>query len=98
MNDENKKLALGDPIDPSTLKNLEKLDDSWVELATRNAQLDQEKIQLLGLMKRVDTERARIFEQIQIERGISPLARIAIDPETLMVEVVAEEPKPEPEK
>lgn len=91
-----KKLTVEDPIEVSTLENLEKLDDAWMELSVRNAQLDQEKVHILGNMKRIDTERARIFEEIQMERGLSPLARIQIDPKTRMVSLVSE-PGSEPE-
>lgn len=95
-NEAQKRLTLEDPVDPAILTQLEMLHGHWMDLAERNTRLDQEKIQILAALKRIDDERHRIFESIQVERGISPARRVTIDPKSRIIKVLDGNEKPEP--
>lgn len=85
MPDENgapKRLTLEDPVDPDVLVHLDTLHEHWMDLSERHTLLEQEQIQILAALKRIDDEKHKIFEQILIERGISPDQRVQIDPKT----------------
>lgn len=102
MADENgapKRLTLEDPVDPSVITHLDTLHGHWMNLSERLTLLEQEKIQILAALKRIDDEKHKIFEQVQIERGVSPDMSVSIDPKTRLVEVLnppakVEEPAP----
>jgi hypothetical protein len=81
---------LESPVDPAQLEQIENLQNAWTSLAEQNARLDQQKIQILAALKRFGEEQNRVFERIQIERGLSPDVRISIDPKTGLVEVLKE--------
>lgn len=91
MTDEStgpKRLTVEDPVSPEQVEQLEQLQTAWTGLAEENARLDQRKIQILAALKRLGDEQSRLFELIQIERGLSPRAKISIDPKSLLIEVL----------
>jgi hypothetical protein len=91
MTDEStgpKRLTVEDPVTPEQVEQLEQLQTAWTGLAEENARLDQRKIQILAALKRLGDEQSRLFELIQIERGLSPQAKISIDPKSLLIEVL----------
>lgn len=87
-NDSSKRLTVEDPVDPAYIQQLENLQGAWVDLAEENARLDQRKIQILAALKRIGDEQSKLFEMIQMERGLPPTAHISIDPKTMKVEVL----------
>jgi len=98
MTDENesqKRLTLEDPVDPEVLTHLEVLHNHWMDLAERNARLDQEKIQILAALKRLDDEKQKVFEAVQVERGISPTKMVSIDPKTRCVKILNPDQPPQ---
>lgn len=91
MTDESigpKRLTVEDPVTPEQIEQLEQLQTAWTGLAEENARLDQRKIQILAALKRLGDEQSRLFEVIQIERGLSPRAKISIDPKSFLIEVL----------
>jgi len=83
-----KRLTVEDPVTPEQLEQLEQLQTAWTGLAEENARLDQRKIQILAALKRLGDEQTRLFETIQVERGLSPRAKISIDPKSRQIEVL----------
>ena len=90
MSEDNgpQRLTLEDPVDPAMLEHLESIQTAWMDLAERNTHLDQEKIRILAALKKIDDERRRAFEKIQIERGIPVTSSIEIDSKTGLVQVL----------
>ena len=87
-----RKLSLEDPVAPEVLQQLGQLQVARVELADRNVMLDNEKIQLLAAIKRVDDQKTRLFEAILVERGLAPRTEVEIDRRTGKLKLV---PQPE---
>jgi hypothetical protein len=83
-----KRLTVEDPITQEQLDQLDQLQTAWTGLAEENARLDQKKIQLLAALKRIGDEQTRLFEILQVERGLSPRAKISIDPKSRKIEVL----------
>jgi len=102
MSDENgnggeqpQKLTLDDPVAPEVLQQLGQLQAARSELCDRNIMLDNEKIQLLAAVKRVDDQKTRLFEAILVERGLAPRTEVEIDRRTGKLKVL-QPPGPPP--
>jgi hypothetical protein len=94
MSDEKpKKLTLEDPVSPETLHQLRQIHDARLHLCERAVDLDQEKIQVLAAIKRLDDQKHRVFEGILVERGLPPQTQTEIDGRTGKLRLI---PQPEP--
>jgi hypothetical protein len=89
------KLTVDDPVAPEVLQQLGQLQAARAELADRNVMLDQEKIQLLAAIKRLDDQKTRLFEAILVERGLGPRTEVEIDRRTGQLKLV-QPPSPPP--
>lgn len=88
-----KKLSPEDPVAPETLQQLRQLHEARLHLCERAVDLDQEKIQVLAAVKRLDDQKRRVFEAILVDRGLSPQTQVEIDSRTGKL-VSIEQPEP----
>ena len=83
MSDEKpKKLSADDPVAPEMRQQLRQLHDARLHMCERAVDLDQEKIQVLAAIKRLDDQKHRVFEAILVERGLPPQTQVEIDGRT----------------
>jgi hypothetical protein len=87
---ETKSLTRQDPVDPQTLQNLEALSNTKQELAIRLADLEVEKLNLLGTLRRVGMEFDQQIVKILTDRGIDPQTQVQINPKDGVITVEAE--------
>lgn len=76
------KLTVQDPVDSETLARIERVQTVRIQLADRLLDLEQEKVRVLRAASNLDAERIRIFEEINVARGLSPNAPVEIDAKT----------------
>ncbi len=94
--DEKQALTPNDPVDTETLEQFRRLQEARQRFADNLLSLEQEKIQLLAAVKKIDDQRNRLFETCSIERGIPPQTRIEIDARSGKITILDEEEPPEP--
>jgi hypothetical protein len=82
MTEPSRKLTTQDPVDAETLGKIERLQNTRLQLADRLLDLEQEKVRVLRTVSAVDTERARVFEEINVSRGLAPNFPVEIDAKT----------------
>ena len=87
---EPRKLTLQDPVDAQTLGLIEKMQNMRVQLAERLLDLEQEKIRTLRAASNLDVERSRVFEEINVARGLAPGAPVEIDAKTGVVKLMGQ--------
>jgi len=85
---EKRVLKPNDPVDTETLEQFRRLQEARSRFADSLLSLEQERIQILAAVKKVDDQSARLFEQCLIERGLPPNAKVSIDPRTGAIDVV----------
>jgi len=96
MSDEKpKRLSPDDAVNGETLQQLRQLHDARLHLCERAVDLEQERIQALAAIKRLDDQKQRVFDAILVERGIPPQTQVEIDGRTGKLRVVSQ---PEPPK
>ena len=64
------QLTLDDAVNPEVLAKLHQCQTASAQVATRFLRLEQEKIQLLAMAKRIDEENNKIFAMLLQERGL----------------------------
>ncbi len=93
-------LTVNDPVDFETMKQIEDLSGRWYDLGGQLLELEQRKVGLLVASKGIDQEKARIFNQILVSRGLPPNTPIEIEAETGKIVIVrqARAATPDPEE
>lgn len=91
---EARSLTLNDPVDPETLEQFRQLQDARQRFAETLLSLEQDKIQLLAAVKKIDDQLNRLFQACSIERGLPPQTRIEIDARSGKVTRMEEAPSP----
>jgi hypothetical protein len=76
------KLTVDDPVSKEIISELKDLSTARANIAMSLLDLEQERVRLLGAAHQVDTQNSRIFERINMERGLAPDTSIEIDPES----------------
>jgi hypothetical protein len=105
MTTEKRALTPEDPIDPVTLAQLAKIQETKQHLALILLRMESDKVELLRSAKRLDEQNRRIFEACLVDRGITPDAAYEIDGVTGKLiplaasnpELVSQVPQPETE-
>ena len=77
-----KKLTVNDPVPTDLLKCIGELTGARYDLADRLLDLEQQRVGILVSAKQVDDEKARVFNKILMDRGLSPGTPIEIDGDT----------------
>jgi hypothetical protein len=85
---ESNKLTIEDPVSKESLAALEKLEAGHLGLASRLAELELEKIQVMIRLRAIMEERNRLIERELVERGLSPTTTAQIDDETGKITVL----------
>ena len=83
-----KRLTMDDPVGKETLDKLAELEGAEVNSAMQLMALEQEKVKLLAVGRRVEDERHRIFEKLLMERGLAPNSPATIDSTTGKISLV----------
>jgi hypothetical protein len=83
-----KRLTLDDPVGKEALDKLAELEQAEVNAAMQLLALEQEKVKLLAVGRRVDDERHKVFEKLLMERGLAPNAPATIDATTGKISLV----------
>lgn len=72
-----------DPVDLETLAQFELMQQSKQELALVLVRIEQDKLEVLRSIARLDDQNRRLFESILVDRGLPPTTRdIEIDSKT----------------
>jgi chromosome segregation ATPase len=79
-----------DPVGAAVLEQLQHLQDARLEMGDRLLTLEQDRIQILGAVRKIDDQRNRLFESCLIDRGLPPTARAQIDGKTGKIFVESE--------
>lgn len=90
MTDESKpqKLTVNDPVTPEVLASFNQLEEARLSIASRLLQLEQTRVKLLAGAHQVDQQQQRLFEQVLVERGLSPASEVSIDSNTGVLQLV----------
>jgi hypothetical protein len=78
-NDTRQQISLDTPVDPATLSRIETIQNARLQLGDRFLDLEQERVRVLRAVANLDAERIRIFEEINVSRGLSPTTPVEID-------------------
>lgn len=79
---EKRPLTIEDPVDSETLEQLRRVQEARQRFADNLLSLEQDKIQLLAAVKKLDDQRNRLFEGCLVERGLAPTAQVEVDART----------------
>lgn len=79
---QQKRLTMDDPVGKEVLGKLAELEQAELNAAMQLMALEQEKVKLLAVARRVEDERHKVFEKILMERGLAPTAPATIDSTT----------------
>ncbi len=90
------KKTVRDPVDRATLDRLTDLHANRAQIAEQMLDIEQEKVRLMIVVRRLDDERNQIFARVLTERGLAPNTPIDLDPRTGQIELLRPEP-PQPE-
>ncbi len=82
------RATLEDPVGQDVLAKLGELEQTEMSAAMQLMTIEQEKVKLLAVGRRVDDERRRIFEKLLMERGLSPNTPATIDSTTGRITLV----------
>ena len=93
-----KRLTIDDPVSPDALQQLGHLFEARGQLCERGIMLDQEKIQVLAAIKRLDDQKTRLFEAILVERDLTPQTQVEIDKRTGKLKLLQPPEQPPPEE
>jgi len=89
-------LTLDDPVDAETLEQFQQLQDARQRFAENLLLLEQEKIQILHAVKKIDDQRNRLFEASLVARGLTPGTNVEIDARTRKMSLAGTD-APEPD-
>ena len=101
------KLSPADPVPAEVLVKFNELQGARQGIALELLGLEQERIRLLGMVHKVDTQEQRLFESVLMERGLPPTTQVELDSKTGLLRVLTPTPvelskltteKPAPEK
>ncbi len=93
---EKRPLTIEDPVDSETLEQLRRVQEARQRFADTLLSLEQDKIQLLAGVKKLDDQRNRLFEGFLVERGIAPNVQVEIDARTGKITRTADDTAPVP--
>lgn len=79
MSNDTRQVTLDTPVDPATLSRIETIQNARLQLGDRFLDLEQERVRVLRAVANLDAERIRIFEEINVSRGLSPTTPVEID-------------------
>jgi len=85
---ENPSLTPLTPVDPETLNEFGRLLETRQHFAESLLTLEQDKIQLLAAVRKVDDQRSRLFQKCLVDRGLPPDTTAEIDAKTGVVKIV----------
>lgn len=91
-----KRLTLEDPVGKDVLDKLADLEQTEVNACLQLMAIEQEKVKLLAVGRRVYDERSKIFEKLLMERGLAPNAPATIDSTTGKLTLVRPPTIPQP--
>jgi len=104
MVDENKdtsepekprKLTPDDPVPPDILARFTELEDARVAVALQLLNQEENRVRLLSAAHTASEQRKRLFEQVLVERGLSPLTQVEIDSKTGVLRLLSPPEPPE---
>jgi len=95
-NTEKRPLTPDDPVETETLEQLRGLQEARQRFADSLLSMEQEKIQILAAVKKVDDQRNRLFQVCLVDRGMSPDTVVEIDARTGKIKVLDEDEPEEP--
>ncbi len=84
-----KSLTKDDPLSTEALNQLNRLHSLYLQLASKLADLELEKIRVLAQIRTVAEEKDRFFERELVDRGLSPTTVVKIDEETGEITIVS---------
>lgn len=94
---EKRPLTVEDPVDTETLQQFRELQENRQRFADTLLSLEQDKIQLLAAVKKLDDQRNRLFESCLVDRGLAPNTKVEIDARTgKIIREPSTEPAPPP--
>lgn len=87
-NGEKRRLTPEDPVEKGHLLQLAQLRDARMAIGQQLLDLEQRKIQLLAVAKRIDDQNQRLFDSLLVDRGLAPGTPIELNGETGKISVI----------
>jgi hypothetical protein len=96
-----RRLTLNDPVGKEAIDKLSELENAEVNAALQLMALEQDKVRILAVGRKILDERHRLFEKLLMDRGLAPNSGASIDIETgrltlTPVPVPFGQPRPQP--
>lgn len=96
QNGEAKRLTLDDPVSPETIAQFQQLSEATSTVALDLLALEERKIQLLAISKKLREQHDRLFQGILVERGQPPQAPAELDTKTRKILLKTPPPQAKP--
>lgn len=90
---DKKRLTPEDPVSAAELEGLARLRDVRMSIGAQLIDLELQKVQLLGSVRRIDEQNQRIFDTLLVDRGLPPGTTIELDGKTGKIKVLHQEPE-----
>lgn len=78
-NGTERRLTINDPVSQETVQQLRQIQSAQADLGLELLRLEQRKIQLLAVAKKLDEQHLRVFQGILVERGVEPSTPAELD-------------------
>ncbi len=77
--DTERRLTINDPVSQETVQQLRQIQSAQADLGLELLRLEQRKIQVLAVAKKLDEQHQRVFQAILVERGLEPSTPVELD-------------------
>lgn len=74
-----RRLTINDPVSQETVQQLRQIQSAQAEIGLELLRLEQRKIQVLAVAKKLDEQHQRVFQGILVERGLEPSTPVELD-------------------
>ncbi len=78
-NGSERRLTINDPVSPETVQQLRQIQSAQADLGLELLRLEQRRIQVLAVAKKLDEQHQRVFQGILVERGLDPTTPVELD-------------------
>lgn len=87
-NGEKRRLNPEDPVAKEHMTQLAQLREARLAIGQQLLDLEQRKIHLLAVAKRIDDQNQRLFDSLLVDRGLAPGTPIELNGETGKITVL----------
>lgn len=78
-NGTERRLTINDPVSQETVQQLRQIQAAQADLGLELLRLEQRRIQVLAVAKKLDEQHQRVFQGVLVERGLDPTTPVELD-------------------